>query len=168
MSSNFVVPSIQELQNTLAKTPMDVSVATSVARTLFHRIVIDNLLTPIFTSAAAVANLLQIALSCPDQLFSFDLTGLTPALPTMYVYTRTGATGRLGSRRPRYFERHIASLHEYQAFVEEHVHKDGTPASARQLMWIVVEDADKLDPQLRQILQDSGIKHIYLAHGPTQ
>ena len=166
-SSDFIVDSLATIQ-AMPSTPLDAAGATLVARMLFHRIVIANLLTPIFTNATEVNHLMHSALSCPDSLFAFNLQGLVPNLPTIYPYTRTGLSGRLGTRRAKYFDRHIASFREYQQFVEEHSHMDGTPASQRQMLWIVIEDGPTLDSELARLLAASEINYIYIAHGPTR
>jgi len=36
------------------------------------------------------------------------------------------------------------------------------------LLWIVIEDDSSLNGDVEQLLVDSGIKHVYLAHGPTR
>lgn len=166
-SPDFVVDSLATIQ-AMPPTPLDAAGATLVARMLFHRIVIANLLAPIFTNATEVNHLMHSALSCPDSLFAFNLRGLVPNLPTIYPYTRTGLSGRLGTRRAKYFDRHIASFREYQQFVEEHSHMDGTPASQRQMLWIVIEDGPTLDSELARLLAASEMNYIYIAHGPTR
>lgn len=55
-----------------------------------------------------------------------------------------------------------------QSVVQDHGHLDGTPATGRQLIWIVVEDDLRIDTDLRQRLQMSGINHLYIAYGPTK
>ena len=36
------------------------------------------------------------------------------------------------------------------------------------LFWIVIEDGDETSPEVGQLLAQSGVQHIYIAHGPTR
>src|SRR5579864_6365864 len=36
------------------------------------------------------------------------------------------------------------------------------------LIWLVVEDDARLAPEVEQLLAESGIAHLYMAHGPTR
>ena len=36
------------------------------------------------------------------------------------------------------------------------------------LFWIVIEDGDETSPEVGQLLAQSGVPHIYVAHGPTR
>jgi hypothetical protein len=40
--------------------------------------------------------------------------------------------------------------------------------SVHNLFWIVIEDGDQTSPEVGQLLAQSGIPHIYAAHGPTR
>jgi hypothetical protein len=38
----------------------------------------------------------------------------------------------------------------------------------RDLFWIVIEDGDRTSPEVEQVLDRSGVPHLYAAHGPTR
>ena len=167
-SKDFSVRSLESIKESVEGRPLTKADATAIGRTLYHRIILDNLLEPVFTPSDVVVKLFQGALSCPDKMFSYNLEGMNASTPTLYMFTRSGMGGRIGPIRGKYFDRHAEAVHEYQSLVEEHGHRDGTPANQRQLIWLIIDDDNKLDDDLRERLQSSGINHLYLAHGPTR
>lgn len=110
-------------------------------------------------------------LTDPDSILSFSFAGLRPSLPTLYMFTRTANHGRLsGEARYRYMRRHIETLKAYNELVaKEGYHAISAWRGAqRQLLWIVAEDAEKLDDNLAAVLKESGLPYLYIAHGKTQ
>lgn len=124
-------------------------------------------LHPIFTPPTALSPLFQTFFTCPDQLLRLNFNGLQFDKPTIYMYTRTGDGGRLkaNERRLRYFQRHIDTLREYNLLEEQRLldadtYKDSE--EQRQLIWIIVEDAEHLNEQVDALLNSTGLRKLYL------
>ena len=143
-----------------------------VAKYLLNNVILESNLNPVFLPDTARATLFSSYLSDPDSLLSFSFSSLRPLLPTMYLFTRTGSTGRLSGpgKRLRYMNRHISMLKDYQELVRTEGYGDGAniEMGERQLLWIVVEDEPHLETGLNTLLQQSKIPFIYIAHGPTK
>lgn len=124
-----------------------------------------------FMQPEARTKLFHNYLTDPDSLLSFSFAGLRPSLPTLYMFTRTADHGRLsGTTRYKYMRRHVETVKAYQELVREEGYAEASQwrGKDRQLLWIVVEDESELDLGMKQVLQDSGIPYLYLAHGRTQ
>ena len=107
----------------------------------------------------------------PDSLLSFSFSGLRPDLPTLYMFTRTADHGRLsGTTRYKYMQRHVAAVKAYQELVEREGYTEASQfrGKDRQLLWIVVEDETRLDDGLLQVLKESEIPYLYIAHGMSK
>lgn len=132
----------------------------SSLRYLLHNIPLAASLRGVFLQETTVAKQLSQHYTCPDSLISFNFTGLALDKPTQYVYTRTGSGGRLktwADRKP-YMQRHVDMLHGHTDLVSVEGYEGGIPAEARQLVWIIVEDAVKIEPGLEKLLHASGIR----------
>ena len=115
--------------------------------------------------------LFQNYLTNPDEMLSFSFAGLKPSLPTLYMFTRTADHGRLaGETRYRYMRRHVEAVKAYQALVAKEGHTKASEfrGKHRQLLWLVIEDESKLDEGLTQVLKESGIPYLYIAHGASK
>lgn len=131
-----------------------------VARYLLHHVVLEAQLNPVLYNDEASLAVAKRLLTCPDQVFAYNLTGLELGMPTSYVYTRTGPSGRLASigARPRYMQRHVEMIHQYNNLTKEKGYPDGTPGNSKQLIWLVLEDQDIIDESIAKVMQESGIR----------
>lgn len=163
------------------------------AQYLSHHLFVQSQADPVPVPETSRIGLLNKFLACPDSLFSFSFTRIKLRLPTAYAFTRTSGHGRLGAsdKRIRYLARHADTIKEYYRLVETEGYRDGTAAKDRQLLWIVIEDDDHINPEIAKWLIASEIRrspdrlhssvcllaeadlcispaHIYVAHGPTR
>jgi hypothetical protein len=162
------VPSIDELRSIITKkrtfnTP-------ALLRYLLRTLLLQTTLDGIFLSDNAISQLLANHFTCPDVLISYNFEGLELDKPTSYIFTRTGAGGKLPEwkDRGRYLGRQAKTINKFLDLVHYKGYADGAKADDRQLIWLVVEDDSKMEPQLELLLRDSGIPFIYMAHGPTR
>lgn len=100
--------------------------------------------------------------SCPDTLFSFSFKALKLHLPTAYAFTRTSRHGRLGApeKRIRYLSRHAGTIKEFYELVRKEGYHDGVPAKDRQMLWLIIEDDDHINPEIAQWLLSSSIRTL--------
>ena len=130
----------------------------------------------------------------PVETLAFNVSSLTPRAPTLYFMTskalrraacradrpETFPSGKLTHEtRGAYFSRHVDTIKRHRKLVEANGFADGTPASERQLLWVIVrilefiqltpkiEDAHVIDQNVVRLLQDSGVSFFYFALGPT-
>lgn len=66
--------------------------------------------------------------------------------------------------------RHVEAVKAYQQLVAKEGHTEASEfrGKDRQLLWLVVEDESKLDEGLTQVLKESGIPYLYIAHGASK
>ncbi|CAD6583232.1 MAG: Beta-1,3-glucuronyltransferase 2 (Glucuronosyltransferase S) [Cyphobasidiales sp. Tagirdzhanova-0007] len=78
--------------------------------------------------------------------------------------------GRLGDipTRLRYFKRHADTISQFLRHVKNEGYRDGAMYTDRQLIWLIAEDGDAIDPATLKLLRDTGLPFIYFAHGPTR
>ena len=159
-------------------------------------------LHPELLPETATSRLFTSWLTCPDNLISLNFQGLAHGKPTLYMYTRTGDGGRLKAteRRLKYFLRHEETVKQYWDLVREGGYSDPVAVAQRlqpedrQLIWILIEDGDHINPTLDTQMRSSGIResastledvvcteprktdlrprlvpaaYLYFAHGPT-
>ena len=154
-------------QPSLRREPITSESANGVGLYFFDKIVLDGLRHPAMLTEEIQQRAWATSLSCPDNTFAYNLIGLTPGLPTLYMYTRSGPGGRLAGIRPKYFNRHVETIKDYQRAVQQRGHLDGTPADSRQLLWTVIEDSFTLNEDLLELLKSSGVNFIYFTLGRT-
>lgn len=132
----------------------------STARYLLHNIVLREVVDKVWLSDKTATALYTTYFTQPDALLSYNFRGLRLDVPTAYMYTRTGPGGKLTdvATRKRYFQRHIDSINEFGPLVKDKGYIDGAQHRDRQLLWIIVEDAAKLDPKLAAFLQESKLR----------
>lgn len=99
--------------------------------------------------------------SCPDTVFSANLSSLEPFLPTSYIFTRVAmAGGRLGNvdLRLAFLGRHVRTFNAFRERVTNEGYLDGKKVDDRQLLWILVEDGTQIEPTTAAFLKESGIR----------
>ena len=106
------------------------------------------------------AALLSTFATCPDKLLSSSFQGLKMRLPTSYIFTRTSMYGRLGDipTRLRYFKRHADTISQFLRHVKNEGYRDGAMYTDRQLIWLIAEDGDAIDPATLKLLRDTGLR----------
>ena len=106
----------------------------------------------------------------PKRTMAWDVAGLVPLKPTVFAFTKTAMVGGklTPEMRRAYFDRHVQTILRHRENVERQGYSDGAPASSRQVVWIIVEDNDRLDPNIVSLMRDSGVNFIYFAYGPTR
>lgn len=134
------------------------------ARYLSHNLFVQSQIDPVPVPAASRLDLYNKFSSCPDTLFSFSFKRLKLHLPTAYAFTRTSRHGRLGApeKRIRYLTRHAETIKEYYKLVETEGYLDGVPANDRQLLWLIIEDDDHINPEIARWLINSEIRESFL------
>jgi hypothetical protein len=134
------------------------------AKYLSHHVFLRSQSDPVAMPEQARTSLLNKYITCPDSLFSFSFKRLKLNLPTAYAFTRTSGHGRLGAseKRIRYLSRHADTIKEYYKLVEMEGYQDGVRASDRQLLWLVIEDDDHINPDIARWLLSSGIRELNL------
>ena len=106
------------------------------------------------------AALLSSFVTCPDRLLSSSFQNLKMQVPTSYIFTRTSMYGRLGDipTRLRYFARHADTISHFLRLVKSEGYRDGARYTDRQLIWLIAEDGDAIDPDTSQFLRDTGLR----------
>jgi hypothetical protein len=162
------VPTVEKLRSVITKTRSFNEPA--LLRYLLHNILLRSTLDGTFLNDNAISELLTNHYTCPDALIAFNFEGLQLDRPTSYIYTRTGSGGKLADwkERERYMARQAITMSEFMDLVEKEGYADGTKADARQLLWLVVEDASQMEGRLELLLRKTGIPFIYFSHGPTR
>ncbi|OAV92534.1 hypothetical protein PTTG_27632 [Puccinia triticina 1-1 BBBD Race 1] len=104
-------------------------------------------------------------------LIQWSLETLEPGKPTAYLYTKTSWAGRTKHLRYAYFKRHIQTIRTHLELMKHREWPSGPGhqrwGPQRQLIWIVVEDGEKLANDVAQELGMSGLAYIYMTYGPT-
>lgn len=105
-------------------------------------------------------------------VLSWDLSRLDAGKPTTYMFTKTYGGGKVGDDRSAYMQRHINTMHTFDAKIAnasawDGKYEDGTPAAGRQLIWIIVEDGESIDQEVAATLAEGQISYIYFSYGPT-
>lgn len=116
--------------------------------------------------------LLQTDLSEDIQsLIQWRLELLKPGLPTAYIFTKTSWAGRTKHLRYAYFQRHIITIRTHLALMKEQTWPEGEGhpkwGQKRQLIWIIVEDGERLANDVAQELVRTDLPYIYFTYGPT-
>uniref|UniRef100_A0A0S1MJ88 Uncharacterized protein n=2 Tax=Phakopsora pachyrhizi TaxID=170000 RepID=A0A0S1MJ88_PHAPC len=109
------------------------------------------------------------------QTISLNLDSIKFGLPTQYIFTKTSQAGKTGSLRADYFRRHIRSITDHLVrlkknggrYLPETEAKWGN--SPRQLVWLIIEDGEKLSESIRSVLENENglIPYVYYVYGPT-
>lgn len=134
----------------------------TIKRYLLHAISQYLWLHPHFLPETATAPLFTQYFTCPDALIRYDFRDLQQGKPTLYMYTRTGDGGRLkaNERRMTYFRKHIETIRSYDDLIAREGFRDGLKAQDRQLLWILIEDGDRINETLDELMRVSGIREI--------
>lgn len=98
---------------------------------------------------------------------------LQVGLPTQYIFTKTSNFSRVKDLRPQYFRRHAKAINDHLLnvsnrggkYLPESEQKWG--AGPRQLIWIVIEDGEMIDPEVQLVLAQSKLPFVYFAYGTT-
>jgi len=98
------------------------------------------------------------------QLMSWSLSGLEHGKPTIYITTVTSPSSKAGDKRPQYFRRHSRAMRSWLTQQTA----NGTEHANWQVVWIVAEDEDEIDPLVARTLRRTGIPHVYFAYGLTK
>lgn len=117
----------------------------------------------------------QTDLSQPKEelrsIIQWNLSPLSQSIPTTYLFTKTSAAGKTKHLREAYFKRHIQTIRTHLALTKNRVwpteDRWGPRSSSRQLIWIVIEDAEMLSSDVANVLARSGLPYVYLVYGPT-
>ena len=157
------LPSVKAARSLLHTSPRQVK------RFLQHHIQLYSWTRPMHISDQVAAKLMQKWLACPDAMMALNFRGLDLNKPTLYAYTRTGSRGRLtaDNRRLRYLQRHADTFRAFQELVQIESYYDGEHYSKRQYIWIIIEDATTVSAAIAELLEDSGLPYLYIAHGET-
>lgn len=130
----------------------------TIKRYLLHHIVLQHLFDKSWMGMESTNEILLNYFTQPDHLLAYSFGDLHLDVPTTYMYTRTGPGGKLANvdRRIHSLSRHVDTLDGFQELVREKGYIDGTDASARQILWIVIEDAARIDMKVAEFLKESG------------
>ncbi|KAG0144999.1 hypothetical protein CROQUDRAFT_659247 [Cronartium quercuum f. sp. fusiforme G11] len=105
-------------------------------------------------------------------ILQWNLSPLAPSLPTAYLFTKTSTAGRTMHQRAAYFKRHILTIRTHLEIMKSRSWPtEGAQArwgSRRQLIWIVIEDGEKLSSDVAHVLAASGLPYVYWCYGPTR
>ncbi|KAJ3080087.1 hypothetical protein HDU99_009308, partial [Rhizoclosmatium hyalinum] len=86
---------------------------------------------------------------------------------TLFLITGTFKRGKDDWRADRkpFIGRHIAQIkrQEQENAIQCHLKK-----KCRQILWIIAEDSDQIDPEVASLLGCSKIPYVYFAYGPTR
>ncbi|ORY50705.1 hypothetical protein BCR33DRAFT_492568 [Rhizoclosmatium globosum] len=86
---------------------------------------------------------------------------------TLFLITGTFKRGKDDWRADRkpFIGRHIAQIkrQEQENAIQCHLKK-----KCRQILWIIAEDSDQIDPEVASLLRCSKIPYVYFAYGPTR
>ncbi|KAH9460518.1 hypothetical protein MJO29_004524 [Puccinia striiformis f. sp. tritici] len=104
-------------------------------------------------------------------LIQWSLELMEPGIPTAYIFTKTSWAGKTKHLRYAYFKRHIQTIKTHIELMKHRPWPEGEGhqrwGQKRQLIWIVIEDGEKLSNDVAQELSASGIPYIYFTYGPT-
>lgn len=92
------------------------------------------------------------------EVASWSLSGLDLGLPTIYLTTATSPNSNARALRPQYFRRHGKAI---QSWLSQR--KPGW-----QIVWVVAEDEEVIDPKISRMLRKSEVPYIYFAYGLTR
>ncbi|KAI8454454.1 nucleotide-diphospho-sugar transferase, partial [Phakopsora pachyrhizi] len=100
------------------------------------------------------------------------LNSLKPDVPTAYLFTKTSWAGKTKHLRYAFFKRHILTIRTHLDLIRRSKWpEDGLHSrwgQNRQLIWIVVEDGERLSNDVAQELSSSSdLAYVYFAYGPT-
>lgn len=123
----------------------------------------------IYAKDPVALGMLRRTSQTPDKMFQWDVSRLQPSLPTSFVFTKTSPTGKTGTLRPGYIQRHVHTMLKHESLVAANrTYFDGVASSDRQLIWIIVEDGLVVDEEVAAVLAKSRLNYIYWAYGPTR
>lgn len=157
-------------------------------RYLLHHLVLKAIFERTWMNDESTSAIFRNYFSAPDSLLSLSFEGLDLDKPTTYMYTRTGPGGKLHDikKRVRNIRRQGETIQKFQDLVEHEGYFDGQPKSARQIIYIVIEDDSKIDESVKEYLDSMGQRettstpiprylahtiapaYLYFAHGPTR
>lgn len=144
----------------LAQRPL--SIESAVASVVEQHILLHGWYEPVFTYNQTLLDLYKQYLTCPDRSLALNLPSLRLDLPTMYLYTRTGPSSKLGNGRELYMRLHAKNIKQHLDIVARDGYHDGVKGSARQVVWLVVEDNSFIDPNVDDLLYESGLSKLGL------
>lgn len=133
-------------------------------RYLLHHLVLKAIFERTWMKDEATSAIFKNYFSVPDSLLSLSFDGLDLDKPTTYMYTRTGPGGKLHDikKRVRNIRRQGETVQRFQDLVEREGYFDGQPKSARQLIYIVIEDDSQIDPSVKEYLESMGQREASL------
>lgn len=161
LSDSFTpVPSVEALRSAIRRA-RSFNVA-GLAHFISRHVILRTAMEGVELESQAVSDILRTYYTCPDDQIAVNLGPLHLDRPTLYVYTRTsrgkGKVGGSWETRERYFDRHRRNMLAHLQAVRENGYFDGTAATDRQLLWVIVEDSATLDENLVIWLRSTTIR----------
>lgn len=162
------LPSLESLRSAMALAQS--AHIPGVNQFLSRNVVLKAAVEGVTMTKDSLQPILRTYYECPDDQIALDFRNLKLNRPTLYAYTRTSrANGKIGSawsQRAKYFQRHRQNLLAHLQHVRAHGYADGAKSAERQFLWIVVEDAFRLDVDVLEFLQGSTLRS-YQRHVPV-
>ena len=122
-----------------------------------------------YAKTHAALTLIEHSITIPDRTFAWNVSSIKEDIQTAYIFTKTSPAGKTDSERSDYMQRHVDTFTQHQKdLATQGTWFDGRPISARQTIWIIVEDGAVIDEELASVLALSSIDYIYFAFGPTR
>ncbi|KAJ3070915.1 hypothetical protein HDU99_002551, partial [Rhizoclosmatium hyalinum] len=104
----------------------------------------------------------------PHNVFSVGFpNGFDTSRETLFLITGTFKRPLDDWRADRraFMGRHITQMKRQEEANAIHCQFSST---CRQLVWVIVEDSDRIDPEVESLLRCSKISYVYFAYGPTK
>jgi hypothetical protein len=92
------------------------------------------------------------------EVASWSLAELELGKPTIYLTTATSPNSNARALRPQYFRRHGKAI---QSWISQR-------NPGWQVVWVVAEDEEVIDPRISRMLRKSEVPYIYFAYGLTR
>ena len=136
---------------------------------MVRRIILDTYCARQHLTIEQASKLLHRSRNLGD-IMSWSLGALQPHKPTIYLTTVTSPYGKALGLRPQYFRRHGRAIRSWGSTSSSASDTDSDDNNANadwQVIWIVAEDEDELDPQVLRTLRRTGVPYIYFSFGMT-
>jgi hypothetical protein len=92
------------------------------------------------------------------EVASWSLAELELGKPTIYLTTATSPNSNARALRPQYFRRHGKAI---QSWISQR-------NPGWQVVWVVAEDEEVIDPRISRMLRKFEVPYIYFAYGLTR
>ena len=100
-----------------------------------------------------------------EEMMSWSLRSLELEKPTIYLTTATSPNSKAGPIRPQYFRRHGRAI---RTWMKQQEAKAKEEHPGWQVIWVLAEDEEDLDPQVVRTLRRTGVPYVYFAYGLTK